>query len=86
MDDLDKSELLTEQMETSVAETRELPRALPIAHNDDEDFGAGQSKILEMIAAHAPLGEILTSLVLLPGASDRGAIRRDALLCSAAQR
>jgi GAF domain-containing protein len=65
MDDLDKSELLTEQMETSVAETRELPRALPIAHNDDEDFGAGQSKILEMIAAHAPLGEILTSLVLL---------------------
>ncbi len=65
MDDLDKSELLTEQMETSTATTRELPRVLPIAHDDEDEFRAGQSKILEMISSNAPLGEILTSLVLL---------------------
>src|SRR5713226_369818 len=65
MDDLDKSELLTEQMETSTATTRELRRVLPIAHDDEDEFRAGQSKILEMISSNAPLGEILTSLVLL---------------------
>ncbi len=65
MDDLDKSELLTEQLETSTATTRELPRVLPGAHDDEDEFRAGQSKILEMISSNAPLGEILTSLVLL---------------------
>src|SRR5262249_13582859 len=32
---------------------------------EEEFFRAGQSRVLEMIAADAPLGEVLTSLVLL---------------------
>ena len=65
MDDLNQSELLTEQMEASAAKTERLPRILLAAHQNEEAFRAGQSKILEMIAANAPLSEILTSLVLL---------------------
>jgi signal transduction histidine kinase len=34
-------------------------------HKNEERFRAGQSRILEMIAASAPLGEILSDLVLL---------------------
>lgn len=34
-------------------------------HKNEEAFRAGQSRVLEMIAANAPLGDILTSLVLL---------------------
>lgn len=64
MDDLNQSEFPTEQMEISSAKTRELPRILP-AQEKEEDFRAGQSRILEMIAANAPLGEILKGLVLL---------------------
>src|SRR5438309_9764992 len=65
MNDLNQSELITEQMEPSAAKTQKLPRVLPTAHKNEEDFRAGQSRILEMIAANAPLGEILKSLVLL---------------------
>src|SRR5260370_40080822 len=35
------------------------------ANKNEESFRAGQSRILEMIAANAPLGEILNGLVLL---------------------
>src|SRR6266571_5193257 len=67
MHDLNQSEGPTEQVETSAAETRELPRVLPdiTAQKNEEPFRAGQKKVLEMSAANAPLGEILTSLVLL---------------------
>jgi GAF domain-containing protein len=67
MHDSNQSEDPTEQMENSAAETRELPRFLPdiTAQKKEEDFRAGQKKVLEMIATGAPLGEILTSLVLL---------------------
>jgi hypothetical protein len=67
MHDSNHSEALTEQMETSAAETRELPRVLTDirAQKKEEAFRAGQKKVLEMIATGAPLGEILTSLVLL---------------------
>lgn len=34
-------------------------------HKNEENFRAGQSRILEMIAANKPLGEILNNLVLL---------------------
>ena len=66
MDDSNQSEALTEQMEVSDA-TQDQTRALPdiTAHKNEEAFRAGQSKVLEMIAANAPLGEILKSLVLL---------------------
>ena len=61
MDDQKQSELLTEQVEPSAAQTQMLPRA----HKNEEAFRAGQSRILEMIAANAPLGETLKRLVLL---------------------
>ena len=66
MDDLNQAEALTEQMDVSDA-TQDQTRPLPdiTAHKNDEAFRAGQSKVLEMIAANAPLGEILKSLVLL---------------------
>lgn len=57
MDDSKQSEELTEKL------TQE-HRALPDPGNK-EDFQAGQKRVLEMIAANAPLGEILTRLVLL---------------------
>src|SRR5437773_4907649 len=65
MDDLNQSELPTEQIETATAITKSLPRALSDAHQNEEAFRLGQSRILEMIAANAPLGEILERLVLL---------------------
>jgi GAF domain-containing protein len=66
MDDLNQTEALTEQMEVSDA-TQDQARPLPdiTAHKNEEAFRAGQSKVLEMITANAPLGEILKSLVLL---------------------
>ena len=65
MDDLNQSELPTEQIEVSTAISEAPPRALPDAHQNEEAFRAGQSRILEMIARSAPLGEILERLVLL---------------------
>jgi GAF domain-containing protein len=67
MHDLNHSEGLSEHRETSAVETRELPRVVPdsTAQKNEAAFQAGQEKVIEMIAANAPLGEILTSLVLL---------------------
>ena len=76
MDDLNQSELTTEQIEVTTATTKDLPRVLPDAHPDEESFREGQSRILEMIAANAPLGEILERLVLLIEAQSPG------MLCS----
>jgi PAS domain S-box-containing protein len=45
-------------------------------HKNEDAFRAGQSKILEMIAAQAPLSEILMRLVLLIEAQSQG------MLCS----
>ena len=70
MDDLNQSEELTEQMEASSKQTRELPRIPDINEQKKEAaFQAGQEKVREMIAANAPLGEILTSLVLIEAQS-----------------
>ncbi len=64
MDDQTKSELLTEQIK--IAATAEAPsHPQPDIHKNEEAFRTGQSKILEMIAANAPLGEILERLMLL---------------------
>jgi GAF domain-containing protein len=67
MHDSNQTETEPEQSETSVAKTQELPRALPemVAAENEAAFLAGQEKVLEMINANAPLGEILTKLVLL---------------------
>ena len=57
------SEMLTEEMHlSSSAKTQQLPR---LEDDSCEDFQAGQSRVLHMIAANKPLGEILKSLVLL---------------------
>jgi signal transduction histidine kinase len=65
MDDLNQAESLTEQSEAPAERTRILPRTLSVAHQKDESFREGQNRILEMIAANAPLSEVLKSLVLL---------------------
>src|SRR4026207_173689 len=70
MDELDKT------LEPSTAKTAQLPRLAPAANKTEEDFRLGQSRILEMIAANAPLSEILERLVLLIEAQAPG------MLCS----
>jgi|SRR5687767_6397562 len=75
MADLKQSELLTEILEPSTAKTAQLPR-LPASAKDADDFCAGQGQILGMIAANAPLSEILKRLVLLIEAQSPG------MLCS----
>src|SRR6202045_1612644 len=45
-------------------------------HDKEEPFYAGQTRILEMVAANAPLSEVLTNLVLLMEAQAEG------MLCS----
>ena len=64
MKNLNQSELLTEILEPSTAKTAQLPR-LPLEAKDADDFCVGQGHILGMIAANAPLSEILKRLVLL---------------------
>ena len=63
MDDLDQSELPTETPDSSTAKTARLPRL--VLDKSEEEFRAGQSLILEMVAANAPLNKILEQLVLL---------------------
>ncbi len=47
---------------------------------EEEFFRAGQSRVLEMIAADAPLADVLTSLVLLmEGQADRTALLHSSL-------
>ena len=64
MDDLKQSNL-SETEDPTTAKTQALPRVVPPSPTDDAEFKAGQSRVLKMIANNAPLGEILTSLVLL---------------------
>jgi GAF domain-containing protein len=66
MDDMRPPEPASEQAET-YAKTQEL-RRIPTGINEQEKeaaFQRGQQKVFKMIATNAPLGEILTSLVLL---------------------
>ncbi len=56
------SESLTQPLDLATANTAELPRP---PDKTEEEFRAGQSRVLEMIAANAPLGKILERLVLL---------------------
>lgn len=63
MDDPDQSEFLTEEIHVTQTPTARLPRMSDVEKT--EDFRTGQSRILEMIAAGAPLAEILKRLVLL---------------------
>ena len=65
MKDRDQSELQTQILERSTTKTAELPRILPSATKADGDFHVAQGEILGMIAANAPLSEILKRLVLL---------------------
>jgi GAF domain-containing protein len=66
MDNIERAESLIEKTDSS-AKTQELPRISPDiqALNKEAAFQAGQKKVLQMIASNAPLGDILTSLVLL---------------------
>lgn len=77
MDDPDKTLILDETAD----KTQKLPRldmAPPKseAEKKQDDFRRGQSKILQKLAANAPLGEILERLVLLIEAQSPG------MLCS----
>jgi GAF domain-containing protein len=66
MDDTKQSEPVTDHVDTT-AKTQELRPISPGVNEQEKEaaFQAGQEKVLQMIAANAPLGEILTSLVLL---------------------
>jgi GAF domain-containing protein len=60
----DQSEVPTDTPESSLTKTAELPRSHP-TEKTKEDFGMGQTRILEMIAANKPLTDILNRLMLL---------------------
>lgn len=62
-EDLDQTLIPNRPLEALGAKTARLPRLA--ADKTEEDFRVGQSRILEMIAANAPLSEILKRLVLL---------------------
>jgi GAF domain-containing protein len=66
MDDTKQSGPATDHLDTA-AKTQELRPIAPGVEEQEKEaaFQAGQEKVLQMIAANAPLGEILTSLVLL---------------------
>lgn len=49
----------------SSTKTQELPLVLLPAEDDTQDFRAEQTRVMGMIEANAPLGEILSSLVLM---------------------
>jgi GAF domain-containing protein len=76
MKDLNKSELLTQILEPATAKTAQLPRVLPGSGKAEDDVCVGQGRILGMIAANAPISEILNRLVLLIEAQSPG------MLCS----
>ena len=65
MKDLNQPEPLSEPLEPSTAITQALPRGFATAQPSEENFQAGQKRVLKMIAMNAPLSEILASLVLL---------------------
>jgi GAF domain-containing protein len=62
-EDLDQTLIPNNPLEATGAKTARLPRLA--ADKNEEDFRAGQSRILEMVAANAPLSKILERLVLL---------------------
>ena len=61
MDDLKH----TEQTESAAAKTQELPAIPGTVREDNEQFRSAQERIKDLIYADAPLGEILSILVLL---------------------
>jgi GAF domain-containing protein len=65
MDNLNRSESVNEQTDPSVAPTQKLPKLVPHSEQDDPNFQAGQNHILKMIAANAPLKDVLTKIVHL---------------------
>lgn len=66
MDDSNPAEAPTRPLKISEALTEELPIAFSdTAPNEQEALRQGRMKVLEMIAADAPLNDILTKLVLL---------------------
>ena len=88
-EDLEETQILNHSLETPVAEpsdaaaakTAKLPRLdsgayRVLAEKKEEEFRLGQSRILQKLAANAPLSEILERLVLLIEAQAPG------MLCS----
>src|SRR6478672_8869245 len=86
-EDLEKTQILNrtldnnspEPSEAAAAKTAKLPRldsgAFRIAaENKEEEFRIGQSRILQKLAANAPLSEILERLVLLIEAQSPGMV------------
>ena len=65
MDNLEQSETFNDSTDPSVAPTQKLPKFVPHSEQDDPNFQAGQNQILKLIAANAPLSEILTTIVKL---------------------
>ncbi len=87
LEDLEKTQILnrnleSEPSEASAAKTARLPRLdsgsyrIAAAEKKEEEFRIGQSRILQKLAANAPLSEILERLVLLIEAQSPG------MLCS----
>lgn len=60
---------MADSKQTDLAKTQELPATLagvaPPDQQDDKHFRAAQERIMKMIAADAPLSEILSKLVLM---------------------
>lgn len=75
MEDLKQSKRAA-PADLSTATTQALPRVETDSNPKEAAFQAGQSRVLKMIAADAPLSEILNSLVLLIEAQSPG------MLCS----
>ena len=63
MDNLNQTNLPSDSTES--AKTQELPLILLPPEDDTESFRYEQGRVMEMIAADAPLSEILSSLVLM---------------------
>ena len=72
MNDMNRSEALTEKLELS----DEMRQLLGSHVTDEEAFRAGEQRVDEMIAANAPLADILETLVLMIEAQSPG------MLCS----
>lgn len=78
MSELKPSEALKDSLDPTNAPTQSL-RLADIATESEKkeaEFQAGQRRVLKMIAANAPLGDVLTNLVLLIEAQSPG------MLCS----
>ena len=63
MEDLEKTAVPDKPLEAAGAKTAKLPRIY--AAKSEADFCAGQGQTLELVAANAPLEDILNRLVLL---------------------